>query len=61
MTIKPTASFKMSGPTKVALALGSYKDAHQRGAWKRAMIQAQLAQESASKQNAKSRKDPASE
>lgn len=61
MYIKPSANYKMSGVIKTGLATGHFKDAHQRGAWKRAMIQAQLAEEAAAKSNAKGRKDPASE
>lgn len=38
--LKPTASFKISKATKRGLAV--IPDAHQRGAWKRAMIQAEL-------------------
>jgi hypothetical protein len=32
----------MSSQTKAGLALGKFKDAHARGSWKRAMIQAEL-------------------
>ena len=32
----------MSSTTKVGLALHKFKDAHQRGAWKRAMVDAEL-------------------
>ena len=32
----------MSSTLKASLALGSFKDAHQRGAWKRACIDAEL-------------------
>ena len=32
----------MSSQTKAGLALHKFKDAHQRGMWKRAMIQAEL-------------------
>jgi hypothetical protein len=41
--MKPTSNYRMSGTTKASLALGTFKDAHQKGAWKRAMIQAELA------------------
>jgi len=41
--LKPTANFRMSKTTKTGLALSKFKDAHQRGQWKRAMIDAQLA------------------
>lgn len=40
--LKPTANYKMSKQTKTGLALGTFKDAHQRGAWKRTMIDAEL-------------------
>ncbi len=40
--LKPTANYKMSKPTKTSLALHRFKDAHARGAWKRAMIDAEL-------------------
>jgi protein involved in temperature-dependent protein secretion len=40
--LRPTANYKMSKPTKTGLALHKFKDAHARGAWKRAMIQAEL-------------------
>lgn len=39
---KPTANYRMSKPTKTMLALGKFKDAHARGQWKRAMIDAEL-------------------
>lgn len=45
--MKPTSSFKMSSQTKAYLALGKFKDAHDRGQFKRMMIDAQLAQEAA--------------
>jgi hypothetical protein len=40
--MKPTANYKMSKQTKTSLALGKFKDAHARGQWKRAMIEAEL-------------------
>jgi hypothetical protein len=40
--MKPTANYRMSKTTKTSLALGKFKDEHQRGAWKRAMIDAEL-------------------
>ena len=40
--MKPTANYRMSKTTKTSLALGRFKDEHQRGAWKRAMIDAEL-------------------
>ena len=39
---KPTANYRMSKPTKTMLALGKFRDAHDRGQWKRAMIDAEL-------------------
>lgn len=47
--MKPTSSFKMSKQTKRFLALLPFKDAHERGAFKRSSIQAQLAAEASSK------------
>ncbi len=41
--LKPTSTYKMSKATKTSLALGKCKDEHQKGARKRAMIQAELA------------------
>ncbi len=43
MFIKPSKTFKLSKRTKTVLALGKFKDEHDRGAYKRAMIQAELA------------------
>ena len=40
--MKPTSTYKMSSMTKASLALSKWKDAHQAGAWKRAMIDAEL-------------------
>jgi hypothetical protein len=40
--MKATANYKMSSATKTGLALGKFKDAHHRGQWKRAMIDAEL-------------------
>lgn len=42
--LKPTSTYKMSKATKTGLALHKFKDEHNRGAWKRAMIQAELAE-----------------
>lgn len=41
--LKPTSSYKMSPLLKISLATGKFKDAHQRGEWKRACIDAELA------------------
>ncbi len=40
--MKSGSTYKMSKQTKTGLALHKFKDAHDRGAWKRAMIQAEL-------------------
>jgi hypothetical protein len=41
--LKPTSNYKMSKTLKASLALGKFTDVHQRGAWKRACIDAELA------------------
>jgi hypothetical protein len=41
--LKPTSNYRMSSTLKTSLATGKFKDAHQRGAWKRACIDAELA------------------
>ena len=41
--LKPTSNYRMSSTLKTSLALGKFKDVHQRGAWKRACIDAELA------------------
>jgi hypothetical protein len=43
MYIKPSKTYRMSALLKTSLATASFKDAHHRGEWKRAMIQAELA------------------
>jgi len=58
--LRPTANYKMSKPTKTGLALHKFKDAHSRGAWKRAMIQAELSAAIQPKRE-KSRREPAGE
>ena len=40
--LKPTSTYKMSPLLKISLATGKFKDAHARGAWKRACIDAEL-------------------
>jgi hypothetical protein len=40
--MKPGPNYKMSSSTKASLALTKWKDAHQAGQWKRAMIDAEL-------------------
>jgi len=42
MNVKPTSTYKMSKPLKARLALAKFKDAHQKGAWKRAMMMAEI-------------------
>ncbi len=46
--MKPTSTFKMKSTTKVMLA--NILDPHKRGEFRRAMIQAQLAEEEARRQ-----------
>lgn len=43
----PDKNYKMKSSIKTALALGKFKDAHDKGAFKRMMIQAQLEEEAA--------------
>ena len=40
--MKPTKNYKMSKPLKTSLALSTFQDPHQKGQWKRAMIDAEL-------------------
>ena len=42
MNVKPTSNYRMSKPLKRRLALATFKDAHQKGAWKKAMIAVEL-------------------
>jgi hypothetical protein len=41
--LKPTANYKMSKQLKTTLAIGKFRNEHDRSAWKRAMIGAELA------------------
>jgi hypothetical protein len=41
--MKPTSTYKMSKQAKRGLALGQWKDKDQRDAWRRMMVQAELA------------------
>lgn len=41
--LKPTKTYKMSKTLKTSLALSGFQDPHLKGAWKRAMIDAELA------------------
>lgn len=51
----PDKNFKMKSSIKTALALGKFKDAHARGEFKRAMIDAQLHEEVARRAALKSK------
>jgi hypothetical protein len=51
----PDKNFRMSAATKTALALGRFKDEHDRGAFKRMMIDAQLHEEAARRAALKSK------
>ena len=42
--MKATSTFKLSKQAKRSLALGQWKDKDQRDAWKRLMVQAELAE-----------------
>ena len=42
MNVKPTSTYKMSKPLKRRLALTKFKDAHHKGAWKKAMMAVEL-------------------
>ena len=59
--LKPTANYKMSSALKTALALGKYRNAEDRNAWKRAMIGAELAAEHARKTAGKRSKEDSKE
>ena len=45
--MKPTSNFRMSSHFKNLLSNGKFKDAHDRGQFKRMLIDAQLAAEAA--------------
>jgi hypothetical protein len=51
----PDKNFRMKKSTKTLLALGKFKDAHERGAFKRSMIDAQLREEAAHRAALKSK------
>jgi hypothetical protein len=51
----PDKNFRMLRSTKTALALGTFKDAHEKGAFKRMMIDAQLHEEAARRAALKSK------
>jgi hypothetical protein len=40
--LKPTSNYKMSKSLKTSLALSRFQNPHLKGAWKRAMIDAEL-------------------
>ena len=40
--MKPGPNYRMSSTLKASLALSSFQDPHQKGQWKRAMIDAEL-------------------
>lgn len=56
--MKPGPNYKMSKTLKASLALSTFQDPHQKGAWKRAMVQAELAAAIQPKRE-KSRRDSA--
>lgn len=51
----PDKNFRMRASTKTALALTKFKDAHDRGEFKRMMIHAQLCEEAARRAALKSK------
>lgn len=53
--LTPDKHFKMKSSTKTMLALTRFKDAHELGAFKRAMIDAQLCEEAARRAALKSK------
>lgn len=55
----PDKNYKMKASIKTALALGKFKDAHEKGAFKRMMIDAQLHEESARRAALKSKEHKA--
>ncbi len=59
--LKPTANYKMSKETKRSLALSKWTSLDQKHAWKRAMIQAELASKIVPKRERKDRNAPVTE
>lgn len=55
--MRPDKTFKMWNSTKTALALGTFKNARERGEFKRAMIDSQLSFEAAKRAALKSKAD----
>lgn len=49
--MKATKDFKMKSSTKALLALGKFKNEQDRSSFRRAMVQAQLSEEKASRDN----------
>lgn len=49
--MKATKDFRMKSTTKTLLALGKFKSEEDRASFRRAMVQAQLAEEKASRDN----------
>jgi|LakMenE01Jun11ns_1017448.scaffolds.fasta_scaffold9929652_4 hypothetical protein len=58
--LKPDKNFKMHKQTKRILALSNFKTEEDRNAWKRAMINAQLHEESAKRSSLKREKEDVS-
>jgi len=54
--LKPTGTYKMSKSLKTSLALSRFQDVHLKGAWKRAMIDAELCSRIVPKAEKKDRK-----
>jgi hypothetical protein len=55
--LKPTSTYKMSKALKTSLALNKFQDEHHRGAWKRAMIDAELSAQIKHKEKKKGQPD----
>ena len=51
----PDKTFRMKPQIKTMLTLTKFKDAHERGAWKRGMIDSQLCEEAAKRAALKSK------
>lgn len=51
----PDKNFRLRKSTKTVLALGGFRDAHDRGAYKRMMIDAQLQEEAARREALRSK------
>jgi len=55
--LKPTGTYKMSKSLKTSLALSRFQDVHLKGAWKRAMIDAELCSKIVVKSEKKERRN----